>query len=114
MVNASFLLKLAGLSALLVSVSSSALGEAAAADSDRTDSPPSVEREARAALAEVRVTGSSPTFSFEEAIQDALAQAERALPRRHPDLPVTIEIKTITARRGGNILPGLTIEATAR
>ncbi len=64
----------------------------------------------------VEVTGFSPTFSLEEAVQDALAQATAKFPAppRNPDVSVGIDIKDISARSGGNIRPGLFVRAIAR
>lgn len=64
----------------------------------------------------VEVTGYSPTFSFEQAVQDALAQAAAKFPAppRNPDVAVDIDIKDIFARSGGNIRPGLFVRATAK
>lgn len=64
----------------------------------------------------VEVTGYSPTFSFEQAVQDALAQATAKfpVPPRNPDVAVDIDIKDIFARTGGNIRPGLFVRATAK
>jgi hypothetical protein len=72
--------------------------------------------EARRAHGPVEVTGFSPAFSLEQAVQDALAQAAGALPAppRNPDAAVVIDIKDIFARAGGNIRPGLFIRATAK
>jgi hypothetical protein len=75
-----------------------------------------VASEAQHGHAPVEVTGFSPTFSLEQAVQDALAQAAGALPSppHTPDVAVEIDIKDISARAGGNIRPGLLIRATAR
>src|SRR4051812_7523739 len=100
MVNASFKIALLGLSTLFLSVPSFASG-------DPAENP-------ALAAGPIEVTGYSPTFSFEDAIQDALAQATTRLPRRNPDIAVTVEVKTIVARSGGNIRPGLLITAVAR
>ena len=64
----------------------------------------------------VEVTGFSPRFSLEEAVQDALAQvaAQTAAPPRNPDVAVSIDIEDISARSGGNIMPGLLVRAIAR
>ena len=64
----------------------------------------------------VEVTGSSLNFSFEEAIQDALAQAaaKSPAPPRNPDIAVSIEVKSISARSGGNIRPGLFVKAVVK
>jgi len=64
----------------------------------------------------VEVTGYSATFSLEQAVQDALAQAaaEFPAPPRNPDVAIEIDIKDISARAGGNIRPGLFVRATAR
>jgi hypothetical protein len=64
----------------------------------------------------VEVTGFSPTFSLEEAVQDALAQATAKFPAppRNPDVSVGIDIQDISARSGGNIRPGLFVRAIAR
>ena len=70
--------------------------------------------DAAPAHAAVEVTGFSPTFSLEQAVQDALAQAAAKLPPRNPDIAVQIEIEDISARSGGNIRPGLTVRATGR
>lgn len=66
--------------------------------------------------APVEVTGFSSTFSLEEAVQDALAQATAKLPAppRNPDVAVDIDIKDISARSGGNIRPGLFVRAIAK
>ena len=65
---------------------------------------------------QVEVTGFSASFSLEQAVQDALAQAAGAFPAppRNPDAAVEIDIKDISARSGGNIRPGLLIRATAK
>jgi hypothetical protein len=72
--------------------------------------------EASRAHGPVEVTGFSATFSLEQAVQDALAQAAGAFPAppRNPDVAVEIDIKDIFARSGGNIRPGLFIRATAK
>jgi hypothetical protein len=74
--------------------------------------------EARPSHGPVEVTGFSPTFSLEQAVQDALAQAAGAFPApsRNPDVAVEVEIdiKDISARSGGTIRPGLSIRATAK
>lgn len=64
----------------------------------------------------VGVTGYSATFSLEEAVHDALAQAAEKFPAppRNPDVAVEIDIKDIFARAGGNIRPGLFVRATAK
>jgi hypothetical protein len=64
----------------------------------------------------IEVTGFSPTFSLEEAVQDALAQAAAKFPAppRNPDVAIGIDIKDISARSGGNIRPGLIVRAIAR
>jgi hypothetical protein len=64
----------------------------------------------------VEVTGFSATFSLEQAVQDALAQAIAKLggPPRNPDAAIQIDIVDISARTGGNIRPGLTVRATGR
>jgi hypothetical protein len=64
----------------------------------------------------VEVTGFSSTFSLEEAVQDALAQATAKFPAppRNPDVSVGIDIQDISARSGGNIRPGLFVRAIAR
>jgi hypothetical protein len=88
----------------------------------------SVESQARVPLADtnghaaqpshapVEVTGFSSTFSLEEAVQDALAQATAKFPAppRNPDVAVDIDIKDISARSGGNIRPGLFVRAIAK
>jgi hypothetical protein len=67
-----------------------------------------------AGLAANEVVGFSATYSFEEAIQDALSQAvaKHPSPPRNPDASVGIVVKTITARIDGNMRPGLYITAT--
>lgn len=89
--------------------------------------PPATAPTARAAVASspsaptatavksAEVVGYSQTFSFEEAIQDALTQARARFPSppANPDLGVTIVVKTMTAHAGGNMRPGLHITATA-
>lgn len=64
----------------------------------------------------VEVTGFSPTFSLEEAVQDALAQATAKFPAppRNPDVAVGIDIKDISAQSGGTMRPGLFVRAIAR
>jgi len=64
----------------------------------------------------VEVTGFSATYSFEEAIHDALEKALAAFPSppRNPDVGVSITVQTISAVTGGNIRPGLTIKAIAK
>lgn len=71
---------------------------------------------AQPAHASVEVTGFSSTFSLEEAVQDALAQATAKFPAppRNPDVAVDIDIKDISARSGGNIRPGLFVRAIAK
>jgi|SRR5579859_6765463 len=62
------------------------------------------------------VTGRSATYSFDEALQDALTQAEklRPSPPRNPDVGVSIEVTKITAQALGNMLPGLVVTATVK
>jgi hypothetical protein len=62
------------------------------------------------------VVGYSASFSFDEAIQDALKQALAKLPSppRNPDSSVGVVVKTITASIAGNMRPGLFVTATAR
>jgi len=62
------------------------------------------------------VTGRSAAYSFEEALQDALAQAEklRPSPPRNPDVGVVVEVTKITAQALGNVLPGLFVTATVK
>ena len=81
---------------------------------DDTHVPPP--RPDPAPVGPVEVTGFSATYSLEEAVQDALAQAARAFPSppRNPDVAVEIDVKDIFARAGGNIRPGLFVRATAR
>ena len=64
----------------------------------------------------VEVTGYSPTFSLEQAVEDALAKATAQFPAppRNPDAAVEIDIKDIFARSGGNIRPGLFVRAIAK
>lgn len=64
----------------------------------------------------IEVTGFSPTFSLEQAVQDALTQAVAKLagPPRNPDVAVEIDILDISARTGGNIQQGLFVRATGR
>jgi hypothetical protein len=64
----------------------------------------------------IEVTGFSPTFSLEQAVQDALTQAVAKLagPRRNPDVAIEIDILDISARTGGNIRPGLFVRASGR
>jgi len=64
----------------------------------------------------VEVVGYSPSFSLEQAVQDALAKAaeQRPGPPRNPDAAVEIDITDISARTGGNIRPGLFVRATAK
>lgn len=75
-----------------------------------------VHAEAKPSHGPVEVTGFSATFSLEQAVQDALAQAAGVFPAppRNPDAAVEIDIKDISARSGGNIRPGLFIRATAK
>jgi len=70
----------------------------------------------RPSHAPIEVIGFSPTFSLEEAVQDALAQATAKLPAppRNPDVGVGIDIKDISASSGGNLRPGLQVRAIAR
>jgi hypothetical protein len=62
------------------------------------------------------VVGRSTRYSFEEAVQDALAQAEllRPSPPRNPDVGVVIEVTKISAQALGNMLPGLVVTATVK
>jgi hypothetical protein len=64
----------------------------------------------------IEVTGFSPTFSLEQAVQDALTQAVAKLagPPRNPDVAIEIDILDISARTGGNIRPGLFVRASGR
>ena len=64
----------------------------------------------------VEVTGFSATFSVEQAVQDALTQAVAKLggPPHNPDVAISIDILDISARTGGNIVPGLFVRATGR
>ena len=64
----------------------------------------------------VQVTGYSESYSVEEAIQDAIAQAQakRPSPPREPDAAVIVEVTKIFARVGGNIRSGLFVTCTAR
>ena len=64
----------------------------------------------------IEVTGFSPTFSLEQAVQDALTQAVAKLSGlpRNPDVAIEIDILDISARTGGNIRPGLFVRATGR
>jgi hypothetical protein len=77
---------------------------------------PAQARPAEAKAAKTEVTGHSATFSFDEAVHDALTQAAALYPSppRNPDVAVTIEVTKITARSGGNILPGLYLTAIAK
>jgi len=83
------------------------------ADAPQTDDS---QADAKPSPGAVEVTGYSPTFSFEQAVQDALAQATAKfpVPPRNPDVAVDIDIKDIFARTGGNIRPGLFVRATAK
>jgi len=82
-------------------------------DGSQADAP---QADAKPSPGAVEVTGYSPTFSFEQAVQDALAQATAKfpVPPRNPDVAVDIDIKDIFARTGGNIRPGLFVRATAK
>lgn len=62
------------------------------------------------------IVGYSASFSFEEAIQDALRQALARLPAppRNPDVPVSLLVKSTTARIAGNARPGLFVTATVQ
>jgi len=64
----------------------------------------------------VEVTGFSSSYSFEEAILDALTKVVPFFPSppRHPDVGVSVAVKEISAVTGGYIRSGLTIKATAR
>jgi len=88
------------------------------ADAPQTDGshPDAPQDDAKPSPGAVEVTGYSPTFSFEQAVQDALAQATAKfpVPPRNPDVAVDIDIKDIFARTGGNIRPGLFVRATAK
>lgn len=97
--------------------------DAPQADASQSNAPQADAAQADAAQADakpspgaVEVTGYSPTFSFEQAVQDALAQATAKfpVPPRNPDVAVDIDIKDIFARSGGNIRPGLFVRATAK
>ncbi len=87
-------------------------------DAPQTDAPQTdgSQADAKPSPGAVEVTGYSPTFSFEQAVQDALAQATAKfpVPPRNPDVAVDIDIKDIFARTGGNIRPGLFVRATAK
>jgi hypothetical protein len=63
-----------------------------------------------------QVIGRSAAYSFEEAINDALAQAEKLLPSppRNPDVSVVIEVTKITAQALGSMPPGLVVTATVK
>jgi hypothetical protein len=84
-------------------------------DSDPA-SDPTPDPESAPTHGPVQVMGYSASFSFEEALQDALAQARAKLPSppRNPDVAVSIEITKIFARAGGNIRPGIYVTASAR
>jgi len=86
-------------------------GAPASPDAARHPDPPSAP-----ASGPVEVTGFSAGFSFEEALQDALAQAAAKFPAppRNPDVAVTVEVTKIFARAGGNIRPGLYVKVNAR
>lgn len=60
------------------------------------------------------VVGFSINFDYKEALADALAQARVKKPPRNPDIAVTIEVKDVTARAGGNIKPGLFLTAVIK
>jgi hypothetical protein len=62
------------------------------------------------------VVGYSASFSFDEAMQDALAKAAALLPSppRHPDAAITVEVTKIFAREKGNIQAGLYLTALAK
>ena len=101
MTTTSLAITLVGLSALLASIPILASG----------DPSPAAEDEAPAA-GSIEVVGYSPSFSFEEAMQDALDQATKAQgPPRLPDYATVIEVKSIVGRKGGNIRQGLLIKA---
>lgn len=95
---------------------SSAPPEPVANSQAEAPQPDGSQADAKPALGAVEVTGYSPTFSFEQAVQDALAQATAKfpVPPRNPDVAVDIDIKDIFARTGGNIRPGLFVRATAK
>ena len=65
---------------------------------------------------ELEVIGFSASFSFDEAIHDATAQALAKLPSppRNPDVGISLDIKDISVRAGGNIRPGLIVRAIAK
>jgi hypothetical protein len=80
----------------------------------QTDEQPA--REGAPAPTGTTVTGRSTKYSFDEAVQDALAQAARLRPTppRNPDVGVVIEVTKITAQALGNMLPGLVVTATVK
>ncbi len=65
---------------------------------------------------ELEVIGFSATFSIDEAIHDATAQALAKLPSppRNPDVGISLDVKDISVRAGGNIRPGLFVRAIAK
>jgi hypothetical protein len=79
-------------------------------------SPPAAATGVAVVAAPVTVVGFSATFSFDGALADAMAKAHAAFPSSHrnPDVAVSVEVKTIFARSGGFIQPGLYLTATAK
>jgi hypothetical protein len=64
--------------------------------------------------APVEVIGYSPTFSFEQAVEDAMSQVIARIPPNRPDAAVELDIKDIFARTGHIIRPGLFVRAMAK
>ncbi len=66
-----------------------------------------------AAGGQITGVGFSQTFSYEEAIQAALADLRTKLPPRNPDIATAGNVVKVFARTGGNIRPGLEITVAA-
>jgi hypothetical protein len=64
--------------------------------------------------APIEVIGYSPTFSFEQAVEDALSQVIARIPPNHGDAAVELDIKDIFARTGHILRPGLFVRAMAK
>jgi hypothetical protein len=67
-----------------------------------------------AMVSPVEILGYSSTFSYEDALQDAIGQARAKLPPRNPDIGIRVDVVQVYASVGGNIRPGLFLKAQAR
>jgi hypothetical protein len=88
-----------------------ALQPAAQADeTTRTTAP------AAAPAGKTEVLGYSNSYSFDEAVHDALAKAKALFPPSppNPDASVSIEVTKITASSGGSMVAGLYVTAVAK